>query len=65
MVKKTISCYCPFKAMFVRRRAGGSILSVSVPVKREGHVTSMKARSGSVRNYGIARSALANLEKPA
>jgi hypothetical protein len=43
MVKKTISCYCPFKAMFVRRRAGGSILSVSVPVKREGHVASMKA----------------------
>ena len=41
---------------------GESILSVCLPVKREGHVTSMKTRSGSVRNYGIARSALANLE---
>ncbi len=53
-----------YEAMFARRRAGEgeSILSVCLPVKREGHVTSMKSCSGSVRNYGIARSALANLE---
>ncbi len=43
-------------------RGGGGESILSVSVKREGHVTSLKAPSGSVRNYGIARSALANLE---